>query len=218
MVSSRYSKSLPLRRIHGSQGTGQELPQGDHAAGAGGAIPDRGSGGEVVRGRGLVWRAGLRALRLSRHVRDQEWQAHAVSVPRLQAVLQREDGNGYGGFTASRPQVGLRDLPRLHEPQGCCVDEAAPRSRRHPEDRLVHAAAHPRSVPCGRPHGLRRAGRSGRNLFRRSGEEQACVQEAEGWPWSGRQDGGGRGEGSGYESRGGSGDRGHGQEDATGGS
>ena len=30
------------------------------------------------------------------------------------------------------------------------------------------------------------ADRSGRDLFRRPRKEQACVQEAEGWPWSGR--------------------------------
>ena len=76
---------------------------------------------------GVVWsgEAGLRALRLSRHVRDQERQAHAVSVPRLQAVLQRENGNAHGVVASSRPQVGLRDLSGRDEPQGCCVDEAA---------------------------------------------------------------------------------------------
>ena len=130
--------------------------------------------------------------------------------------FRREDGNAHGRIAASRPQVGVCDLLGLHEPQGCCLDEAAPGPRRHTEDRVVHAATHPRSVPCGRPHGLRRAGRSGRNLFRRSGEEQALLQEATGWTRNGGQDGGGRREGSGHKSSSGSGGRGHGQEDATG--
>ena len=69
--------------------------------------------------------------------------------------------------------------------KGVGVDEAAPRPRRHTEDRLVHAATHQGSLPGRRADGLRGAGRSVRDLFRRPREEQACVQEAEGWPWSG---------------------------------
>ena len=49
MVTSRYSKSLLLRRIHGSQGTRQGIPRGDHSLAAGRPIPDREIGGAVVR-------------------------------------------------------------------------------------------------------------------------------------------------------------------------
>ena len=177
-LSSRYGKTFASRRIHGHEGTGQGAPTGGHSVGAFADVPDRGSGSEVVRAVTVGRRAGLWTLRFFGHACGQERQAHAVSVPGLQAVLRGEDRNTHGQFSPSSPHVGLRNLLGLHEPKGRVIDETSSGLGRFSKVRVVHAATHPGSLPGRRADGLSRSRGSGRDLHRRAGTQQAREGQA----------------------------------------
>ena len=82
-----------------------------------------------------------------------------LPLHRLPGLLLRQDRHRHRGVKAALPEVGLRHLPGVHKPQGHILNEAAPGHRRHTENRLVHAAPHPRGLGKRQGRQLRGAGR-----------------------------------------------------------
>ena len=81
MVTSKYGKRQPTRRLHDSQRTWQELPKGHQRHGDGGDVRDGNGGGGVVRGAALAGRGDmLPAVRGTGRLPGQEREADAVSV------------------------------------------------------------------------------------------------------------------------------------------
>ena len=107
-------------------------------------VPHRRSSPGMVRGTDLAEWPSLPALRFRKNHREPLRERKSpLSVPVMQSALFSAHRNRHGKIENQPAEMGNRDLSSHDFAQGRVFDEAAPGHRRHPEDRLVHAPAHP---------------------------------------------------------------------------